>query len=184
MGKAHTNAYKKITYMLWSGLPPAIPDLIAICGIPENKVEEAAFKFGYKGFYTDWRDAVKDPQIEIVDNCFPDNMHCEPSIAAAKEGKHIICEKPLAMTLKDAERMLLAVKEAGVKHMCAHNYRFIPAVRLAKEIIEKGYMGNIYEFRGRYLQHYGADPLTPIENVWYATGTKSGVLLGYGYALY
>lgn len=180
MGKAHTNAYKKISYMSWSWPPPAIPSLIAICGRTKEKVEEAAQKFGYEGYYTNWNKLVKDPRIEIFDNCSPDNMHCEPSIAAAKEGKHIICEKPLAMTVEDAKKMYLAVKKAGVKHMCGHNYRFIPAVRLAKEIIEKGYIGNIYEFRGRYLQLYGYNPKEPIENVWYATGTKSGVMLGIG----
>lgn len=180
MGKAHTNAYKKISYMSWAWPPPAIPHLVAICGRTKDKVEEAALKFGYDGYYTDWNKLIKDPRIEIFDNCSPDNMHCEPSIAAAKEGKNVICEKPLAMTVKDAERMLLAVKKAEVKNMCTHNYRFIPAVRLAREIIEKGYIGDIYEFRGKYLQLYGADPSEQIENVWYATGTKSGVMLGIG----
>ncbi len=180
MGKAHTNAYKKISYMSWAGLPPAIPNLVAICGRTKNKVEEAALKFGYDGFYTDWEKAVKDPRVDIFDNCSPDNIHCEPSIAAAGEGKNIICEKPLAMSVKDAKRMFFAAREAGVKHMCAYNYRFIPAVRLAWEIIQKGHIGNIYEFRGRYLQPYGRDPMEQVENVWYAAGTKSGVMLGIG----
>lgn len=180
MGKAHTNAYKKISYMQWDWPPPAIPELIAICGRNKDKVEEAAIKFDYQGYYTDWNMLAKDPRIEIFDNCSPDDTHYEPSIAAIREGKHIICEKPLAMTVEHAKEMYLEAKKAKVKNMCAYNYRFIPAVRLAKEIIEKGYLGDLYEFKGRYLQPYGADPSEPVENVWYASGTKSGVMLGIG----
>jgi predicted dehydrogenase len=180
MGKTHTNAFKKIAYMSSSWPPPAIPELITICGRNEDKVKEAALKFGYKNYFTDWKEAVKDPRIDIFDNCSPDDTHHEPSIAALKEGKHVICEKPLAMNVQNAKEMYLAAKEAGVKNMCAHNYRFMPAVRLAKEILEKNYLGDIYEFKCRYLQPYGADPDEPIENIWYATGTKSGVMLGIG----
>ncbi|HAJ95704.1 MAG TPA: dehydrogenase [Actinobacteria bacterium] len=166
--------------MSWSWPPPAIPDLIAICGRNRDKAEEAALKFGYDGYYTDWKKMVKDPRIEIFNNCSPDDTHHEPSIAALKCGKHVICEKPLAMNVEDAKEMYLEAKKANVKHMCAHNYRFIPAVRLAREIIEKGLLGDIYEFKIRYLQPYGADPFEPVENVWYASGTKSGVMLGIG----
>ena len=180
MGKAHTNAFKKISYQSRSWPPSAIPELVAICGRNKKNVEEAALKFGYDGFYTDWKEAVKDPRIDIFDNCSPDDTHCEPSIAALKEGKHVICEKPLAMNVRDAKEMYLTAKQAGVKNMCAHNYRFLPAVRLAKEILEKDYLGDIYEFKCRYLQPYGADPDELIENVWYAAGTKSGVMLGIG----
>jgi len=180
MGKTHTNAFKKISYQSWSWPPPAIPELIAISGRNKDKVEEAALKFGYEGYYTDWHEAVKDPRIDIFDNCSPDDTHHGPSVAALKEGKHVICEKPLAMTVEDAKDMYLTAKKSGVKHMCAHNYRFMPAVRLAKEILDKGYLGDIYEFKCRYLQPYGADPSEPIENVWYATGTRSGVMLGIG----
>jgi len=180
MGKAHTNAYKKISYMSCSWPPPAIPDLIAIGGRNKDKVEEAALKFGYDGYYTDWNKLVKDPRIEIFNNCSPDDTHHDPSIAALREGKHVICEKPLAMNVEDAKEMYMEAKKANVKHMCAHNYRFIPAVRLAREVLEKGFLGDIYEFKIRYLQPYGTDPLEPIENVWYAAGTKSGVMLGIG----
>lgn len=180
MGKTHTNAFKKISYISWSWPPPAIPKLVAICGRNEEKVSEAALKFGYKGYYTEWDEIVRDKNIDIFDNCSPDDTHHEPSIAALNEGKHVICEKPLAMTVEDAKDMYLAAKKSGKKNMCAHNYRFMPAIRLAKELIEQGYIGNIYEFKCRYLQPYGADPSEPIENVWYATGTRSGVMLGIG----
>ncbi len=180
MGKAHTNAYKKLSFFSWP--PVAIPELVAVCGLLENEAEtqEAAYRYGYQGYYNDWNLMVKDPRIQLVDNCTPDNMHCEPSIAAVGAGKHIICEKPLAMTVDDAKRMYQAAKKAQVKHMLGHNYRFIPAVRLAKDMIQNGLIGEIYEFRGRYLQSVGAYPENPIEDVWYASGTKSGVNLGIG----
>ncbi len=180
MGKAHTSAYKKLSYFSWP--PVAIPKLHALCGPAgyEDETEEAAYRFGFSGYYNDWEQIVKDPDIDLIDNCTPDDMHFKPSMAAIKEGKHIICEKPLAMTVEDAKKMYEAASRSNIKHMLGHNYRFIPAVRLAKEIIEKGMIGDIYEFRGRYLQSAGACPDTPLEDVWYASGTRSGVNLGIG----
>jgi len=178
MGKVHSNAYIKIPYTYAE--PPAYPRLIAMCGRKEEGVRDAARRFGYRGYYTDWKELVSDPEIDIFDNCAPDDSHAAPSIAAAMAGKHVLCEKPLAMTAADARKMLHAVQEAGVKHMLCHNYRFMPAVRLAKEMIGSGEIGTVYQFRGRYLQEVGHDPAEAAENVWYASGTKSGVLLGIG----
>ncbi len=160
MGKAHTNAYKKLSYFSWP--PVAIPELVAVYGLSENETitQEAAYRYGYKGYYNDSNLLVNNSTIQLVDNCTPDDMHCEPCIAAAKAGKHIICEKPLAMKVADAKRMYEAARKANVKHMLGHNYRFIPAVRLAKEMIQNGLIGEIYEFRGRYLQSVGAVPKT------------------------
>jgi predicted dehydrogenase len=123
---------------------------------------------------------VKDPAIEILDDGTPDDRHRAPSIAAAREGKHIICERPLAMTVRDAAAMRDAVAEAGVKNLRCFNYRFFPVVRLAKELIDKGALGKIYHFRGRYLQEPGYRPDAALEDAWYASGTKSGILLGIG----
>jgi predicted dehydrogenase len=178
MGKVHSNAYIKIPYAYAE--PPAYPRLIAMCGRSDEGVRDAARRFGFRGYYTDWKELVADPEIDIFDNCTPDDMHAAPSIAAARAGKHVLCEKPLAMTVADAKKMLQAVEECGVKHMLCHNYRFMPAVRLAKELIENGEIGMVYQFRGRYLQEVGRDPEEAAENVWYASGTKSGVLLGIG----
>lgn len=178
MGKVHSNAYIKVPYTYAE--PPAYPRLIAMCGRSEEGVRDAARRFGFRGYYTDWKELVADPEIDIFDNCTPDDMHAAPSIAAARAGKHVLCEKPLAMTVADAKKMLQAVEECGVKHMLCHNYRFMPAVRLAKELIENGEIGTVYQFRGRYLQEVGRDPEEAAENVWYASGTKSGVLLGIG----
>jgi len=178
MGKVHSNAFLKIPYSFPN--PTANPRLVAICGRDEARVSSAAAKLRYEGYYTDWKQMVKDPAIEVFDNVTPDDRHRAPSIAAAEAGKHVICEKPLAMTVRDAAAMVEAVQKAGVKHMCCFNYRFFPAVRLAQELIEGGALGKIYHFRGCYLQEPGHNPAAPLEDAWYASGTKSGILLGIG----
>jgi predicted dehydrogenase len=162
MGKAHTNAYKKLPYMVYP--PPAIPKLIAIAGRNEPAVREAALRYGYEGYYTDWRQLMADPRIQLFDNGGPNNLHAEPCIAAAAAGKHIICEKPLARNAAEAKTMLDAVTRAGVKHLAAFNYRFIPAIRQAYELIHSGALGEIYHFRAVYLQEWIMDPTFP--QVW------------------
>jgi predicted dehydrogenase len=156
MGKAHTNAYKKLPYMVYP--PPAIPRLIAIAGRNEDAVREAATRYGYEGYYTDWRKLVVDPRVQLLDNGGPNDLHAEASIAAAEAGKHILCEKPLGRTAAESKRMLEAVTKAKVKHMVAFNYRFIPAIRQAYELIRSGALGEIYHFRAIYLQEWIMDP--------------------------
>lgn len=158
MGKAHTNAFKKIPYMMYP--PPAIPRLVAICGRNEEAAAEAARRYGYEGYYTDWRQMLADDRVQLFDNGGPNDTHAEPSIAAAKAGKHVFCEKPLARTAEEAKSMLDAVNAAGVKNMVAFNYRFVPALRQAYNLIQSGVLGRIYHFRAVYLQewilpHYG-----------------------------
>ena len=106
MGKAHTNAFKKIPYMMYP--PPAVPRLVAICGRTEAATTEAARRYGYEQVYTDWRKMLEDDRLQLFDNGGPNNMHAEPCIEAAKAGKHILCEKPLARTGEEARRMLEA----------------------------------------------------------------------------
>jgi len=178
MGKVHSNAYLKIPYTYPS--PAAYPALVAMAGRSESSMIDVARRFGYRGVYVDWRELVQDPEVQVVDNCTPDNLHAEPSIAAVQAGKHVVCEKPLAMTAVDARRMRDAAVKAGVKHLLCHNYRFMPAVRFARQLIDEGRLGTIYQFRGRYLQQVGRNPHDVTENVWYASGTRSGVLLGIG----
>jgi predicted dehydrogenase len=152
MGKAHSNAYKKIPYMMYP--PVAVPDLVAICGRDKDKVEEAQKRYGYRKFYTDWRKMLEDPEIKLIDNGGPNDAHAEPSIEAAKAGKHIFCEKPLARSAEEAKTMLDAVKKAKVKHQCAYNYRFVPAIRQAWDLIQSGKLGQIYHYRAVYLQEW------------------------------
>ncbi len=158
MGKAHTNAYKTLPYMMYP--PPAIPVLEAICGRNAEATQEAAKRYGYRKAFTDWREMLADPAVQLFDNGGPNDAHAEPCIAAAAAGKHLLCEKPLARTAEEAKAMLDAANKAGVKHMVAHNYRFVPALRQAYNLIQSGQLGRIYHFRAVYLQewimpHYG-----------------------------
>ena len=162
MGKAHSQAYIDLPIFFWP--PPARPKLVAICGRNEKLVSEASKRYGYKRYYTDWRSLIKDDEVELFDNGASNNMHAEPCIAAAESGKHIFCEKPLALNSKEAKRMLNAVEKAKVKHMVGFNYRFVPAVRLAKKLIEEGHLGRIYHYRARYLQEWIMDPNFPL--IW------------------
>jgi predicted dehydrogenase len=154
MGKAHSNAYRKISYMTWP--PPLEPQLVSIAGRDEEAVAEAARRYGFAEHVTDWRAIVADDRVELFDNVGPNNLHAEPTIAAAEAGKHVICEKPLGRDASESYDTWQRVEAAGVKHMCAFNYRFVPAVRLAREMIEAGEIGDITHFRGAYLQEWGA----------------------------
>jgi predicted dehydrogenase len=156
MGKAHSNAFRKIAYMTWP--PPLAPRLVAIAGRDEEAVSEAAARYGYERATTDWRDLVADPEIGLFDNGGPNSLHAEPTIAAAEAGKHVVCEKPLGRSADESFEIWRRVEATGVKHMCAFNYRFVPAVRLAREMIEAGELGELRHFRVRYLQDWGDDP--------------------------
>ncbi len=163
MGRAHTNGFKKIPYVYWP--PAARPRLVAVCGRDAGRAAEAARRYGYEGYYTDWRSMLADDRIQLFDNVGPDTSHVEPTIAALEAGMHVICEKPLALDTADAARMLRAARKAGTKHLCGFNYRFVAAVRLARDLIDRGVLGQIYEFRGTYLQGGMADPSTPLRRV-------------------
>jgi predicted dehydrogenase len=153
MGKAHSNAYKTLAYMTWP--PPLRPELVSIAGRNEEAVAEAARRYGFAEYKTDWREVATDPRIELFDNSGPNNLHAEPTVVAAQAGKHVVCEKPLGRDAAESYDTWQAVAAAGVKHMCAFNYRFVPAIRLAREIIESGEIGEIQHFRGSYLQEWG-----------------------------
>ena len=156
MGKAHSNAFKKIAYMTWP--PPLVPRLVSIAGRNEESVRNAAERYGYERWTTDWRDIVADPAIGLLDNGGPNSLHAEPTIAAAEAGKHVICEKPLGRTADESYEIWSRVAATGVKHLCGFNYRFVPANRLAREMIDGGELGDIRHFRARYLQDWGDDP--------------------------
>ncbi len=170
MGKAHSNAFKTLAYMTWP--PPMLPELVALGGRNETAVAEAAARYGFERFETDWRALVADPRIELFDNLAPNNLHAEPTIAAAEAGKHVICEKPLGRTADESLEIWRRVAATGVKHLCAFNYRFVPAVRLAREMLEAGELGEIHHFRGAYLQDWIADPEAPVS--WRLVGDEAG----------
>jgi predicted dehydrogenase len=156
MGKAHSNAFKKIAYMTWP--PPLEPRLVGIAGRDEKAVGEAAQRYSYEYATTDWHELVTDDRIGLFDNVGPNSLHAEATIAAAEAGKHVVCEKPLGRDAEESYDIWRRVATTGVKHLCAFNYRFVPAVRLARELIDAGELGEIRHFRGRYLQDWGDDP--------------------------
>lgn len=162
MGKAHTNALKKIAYMPWP--PPYVPRLVAVAGRNEEAVKEAARRYGYERWTTDWHDVIADPAVQVFDNGGPNDTHLEPTVAAARAGKHLICEKPLGRTADESYEIWKGVAATDVKAMTAFNYRFYPAICLAKEMIDAGELGEIYHFRGRYHQEWIMDPEFP--KVW------------------
>jgi predicted dehydrogenase len=153
MGKAHANGYRTVSYMAWP--PPLRPRLVSIAGRDEAAVSEAAQRFGFERSVTDWRDLVSDPEVQLFDNGGPNSLHAGPTIAAAEAGKHVFCEKPLGRTADESYEMWQRVTATGVRHMTAFNYRFVPAVRLARQMLEAGELGDVLHFRGRYLQEWG-----------------------------
>ncbi|NLT74230.1 MAG: Gfo/Idh/MocA family oxidoreductase [Chloroflexi bacterium] len=159
MGRAHSNAYLRMPVFCWP--PAARPCLVAMCGRTEHAVAEAATRLGFEGYYTELSEMLADPRISLFDNCASADAHAEPTLEAIQAGKHVLCEKPLATSARDAYRMWQAAEAAGVFHMTGFNYRLIPAVRLVRDLIEQGVMGRIYSFRGRYLQEGGDDPNRP-----------------------
>ncbi len=170
MGRAHSSAFRAIRHLT---TPRALlPELISIAGRTEHAVSAAASAYGFAEYVTDWRELVADPRIELFDNTGPNGIHADPSIAAAEAGKHVICEKPLG---RDAEESHLAwqrVAATGVKHMCGFNYRFVPAVRLARDLIAAGELGEILHFRGCYLQDWLID--SAVSNLWRLDKTAAG----------
>jgi predicted dehydrogenase len=160
MGKAHSLAYMAMPMFFWPA--PAIPVRKTIVDVSDSIAAEAAQRFGFEKSTSDWRSVVEDPEIDIIDIATPNHLHAEIAIAAAAAGKHIISEKPLARNGEEAKTMYDAVKNAGIVHMVAFNYRRTPAVALAKKYIDEGAIGDILSFRGTYLQDWSADPDGPL----------------------
>ena len=163
MGKAHTVAYSNMPKFFWPA--PAYPVLKTLCDIDPKIAEDSCERFGYEKWCTDWHDVVNDPEIDIVSICTPNNAHAPIAIAALNAGKHVLCEKPIASTRKDAEAMAAAAAEAakkGVISMNAYQYRRVPALVLAKKFIDEGSIGKILNVRCTYLQSWSADPSSPL----------------------
>jgi predicted dehydrogenase len=161
MGRAHSNAWRQVDKFFPL---QAKPMLKVICGRHEEGVRAAAQQYGWRDYATDWRAVVRSPDIDIVDINTPNDTHAQIAIEAARAGKAVLCEKPLAMNVAQCRRMLDAVRKARVTHMVCHNYRRIPAMALARKMIERGELGTIHHYRARYLQDWIADPKFPL--VW------------------
>lgn len=159
MGRAHSNAWKKAP--LFFDLAGNIA-LKAVCGRHETSLKAFAEKWGWEETETDWKKLVARKDIDIIDIALPQHLHYEVAVAAAREGKHIFCEKPLAMTSRQAEEMLKICEDNKVKHYLNHNYRRTPAIALTKKLIEEGRIGRIFHWRAAYQQDWIVDPAFPL----------------------
>lgn len=152
MGRTHTNGYKRIGDFF-----PELthrPVLKAVCSRREDKVKSFAGQWEYASYETDWKKLIARDDIDAVDICSPNDTHAEIAIAAAAEGKMILCEKPLARNLQEAQEMVDAIEKAGVNNTVWYNYRRVPAVTLAKQIIDSGKLGKVFHYRANFLQDW------------------------------
>ena len=170
MGKAHSNGFRQVPAFF-----PELdvkPVLKVICGRNRDAVQDAAQTYGWEEWETDWEKVIARDDIDIVDICTPGNLHLPMALAALQAGKHVICEKPLANTLEEARELLAVAANASKKTMVAFNYRRVPAVALARQLIAEGRIGKIYHWRAVYLQDWIIDPDFPL--VWRLEKDKAG----------
>jgi predicted dehydrogenase len=158
MGKAHSNAYRKVHHFFDLDYQPVLK---AVCARSADKVKAFAETWGYESTETDWRTLVERKDIDAIDICTPNNTHYEIAIAAAANGKMILCEKPLAMNGAEGLKMVEAVEKAKVPNMVWYNYRRVPAVTLAKQLIDAGKLGKIFHYRSNFLQDWTINPELP-----------------------
>ena len=159
MGQAHADAYRRAG-ALYRDLP-ATPRLFMLADANDALAQSAASRLGFEKSTGDWRKLVADPNVDVVDITSPNLMHADMALAAIAAGKHVYCEKPLAVTLKEAEAMAAAAKKAGVKTMVAFNNIKTPAAMLAKQLVERGDIGTPMRFRGWFDQGFYNDPDLP-----------------------
>jgi predicted dehydrogenase len=147
MGSAHSRALHALQVL--DG--PARPSLVSVCGRDAHGVETVRERYGWAEGLTDWREQLVDARLDVFDNAAPNHLHLEPTLTALRRGLHVFCEKPLGLNAAEARRLWLEAQRAGVVHMCGFNLRFLPAVRLARELVEAGELGEPIHFRARFL---------------------------------
>src|SRR5581483_11353241 len=151
MGRTHSNAFRQAPVFFEL---PVEPVLQLVCARTSRNAEAFAKNWGYSGFETDWRKLVESPEIDLVDIASPNDTHAQIATAAAQAGKMVLCEKPLGRTVAESEAMVDAVEKAGVANMVWYNYRRVPAVMLAKQILDEGKLGRIFHYRSVFLQDW------------------------------
>ncbi|MHC5544205.1 Gfo/Idh/MocA family protein, partial [Singulisphaera rosea] len=151
MGRTHSNGYKRVGDFFDLEYRPVLK---AVCGRSAENAAAFAEKWGYESSETDWRKLIERKDIDAIDICTPNNTHAEIAIAAAEAGKMILCEKPLSMDLVEGQTMVEAVEKAGVANTVWYNYRRVPAVTLAKQLIDEGRLGRIFHYRANFLQDW------------------------------
>ncbi|MCA9835890.1 MAG: Gfo/Idh/MocA family oxidoreductase [Trueperaceae bacterium] len=170
IGRVHAMAYRDIPFTY--GLPARLVNLAAVATTRAETAEKAAKEIGCELYTANYHELLECPDIDLIDCCTPNSAHKDIILAAAKAGKHIYCEKPLAMNLLEAQEMLDAVQAAGVKTQMTFNFRFFPAILRAKELIEAGFLGRVFSFRGRYYRSSYIDPEKPLS--WRLSKDVSG----------
>jgi predicted dehydrogenase len=179
MGKAHSNAWTKVPSFFET---PVTPVLHTACSRSEAQRREFVNRYHWKKGEGSWEKLVESKEIDLVDICTPNDLHMPVALAAAKAGKHVLCEKPMARDAGEAAEMYEAAKKAGVVHMMIFNYRFVPAIALAKEFIAQGKIGEVRHFNAVYYQDWLTDPEFPITWRHDAKASGSGVRpVGYCY---
>ena len=158
MGRTHSNAYRRLNNFFSVQHQPVLQ---AACGRDRGRTEAFARTWGYARVETDWRRVIEAKDIDLIDICVPNVAHKEIAVAAAQAGKMVVCEKPLAMNVAEAEAMVRAVQTAGVANMIFFNYRRVPAISLAKQLIEEGRIGRAFHYRATYLQDWTISPDVP-----------------------
>jgi predicted dehydrogenase len=158
MGRAHSNAYAQVNHFFDLQYRPVLK---AVCARSADKARAFAEKWGYESVETDWRKLVERKDIDLIDICTPNNTHADIAIAAAGAGKMVLCEKPLALNGAEGLRMVEAVEKARVPNMVWYNYRRVPAVTLAKQLIDEGRLGRIFHYRAKFLQDWTINPELP-----------------------
>lgn len=169
MGKAHSNAWKQAPHFFDVDVEPVLK---VACGRHAGPLQEFADRWGWEEIETDWQNVVKRDDIDIIDIGVPTHLHHDIAVAAAKAGKHIFCEKPMALSYEQAKEMYEAAEENGINHYLNHNYRRCPAVQLAKKLIDDGKIGRIFHWRGAYLQSWIVDPNFPL--TWHLQKETAG----------
>jgi predicted dehydrogenase len=170
IGQAHAHAYTLIPRVLWPAT--ATPRLVRVCGRQTAKAELTRARYGFEHAGDRWQDLVSDPDIQLVDNCAPNHLHREPCLAAIANRKHVFCEKPLGRSAAEARELRDAALRAGIVHMVGFNYRFLPAVQLARRLITEGRLGRIHHFRARFADASFLDPDAPF--TWHQDAEAAG----------
>jgi predicted dehydrogenase len=151
MGRTHSNAYRKVNNFFDLAYQPVLK---AVCGRDPEKTAAFAKQWGYESVETDWRRLIERADIDLIDIATPNDTHAEIAIAAAKAGKMILCEKPLSMDGKQGKKMVQVIEKSGVPNMVWYNYRRVPAVTMAKQLIDEGKLGRIFHYRAKFLQDW------------------------------
>jgi predicted dehydrogenase len=159
MGRAHSNAYHRVNQFFDLAYRPV---LRAVAARSRDKVDAFARRWGWEQAETEWRKLVESPEIDAIDICSPNNTHYEIALAAAAAGKILLCEKPLAMDLAQAREMTRAVENSGKPNMVWFNYRRVPAITLAKQLIDEGRLGKVFHYRATYLQDWTISAKVPV----------------------